>query len=89
MKNPIFITPKGKEYTCIGWASGVPKCNWEWYAFEKVEGCDKVYFGYVMGFENEYGDFSEKELNDNGIKFYKSAKELNEIAPPIGWTKKA
>ena len=86
MNYPVFINPKGTEYTCIAWACGFPKLNWEWYAFE--EEAEGIYFGYVMGFENEYGTFSEAELKENGIKLFKTAKELNEISPPIGWKRK-
>ena len=37
-----------------------PDSNWTWYAVE-FDGKDR-FFGYVKGFENEWGYFSMKEL---------------------------
>ena len=90
MNNPIFISPEGKEYKCLFYASGFPKCTWEWYGFEEEmkEGSDVIYFGYVMGFENEFGSFSTRELKDSGIIGTTDIKELKELMPPIGWTRK-
>jgi len=85
MKYPEYISPEGKVYACIGWACGLPKLNWEWYAFEHLE--EDIYWGYVMGFENEYGSFSIKELSDNGIRFYTEPSDLNQLEPPLGWNK--
>ncbi len=82
---PVFVSPEGKSYKCCGWACGFPKINWEWYAFEDMK--DGTYFGYVMGFENEFGYFSEAELKESGIVLIKDNR-LNDIAPPIGWTRK-
>lgn len=49
---------------------------------------EDIYFGYVMGDEDEWGDFSTSELKENGIKFYTEPKDLQAIMPPQGWTKK-
>ena len=82
---PVFIDPSGSHHTCIAWACGIPKLNWEWYGFEKNG--DDIYYGYVMGFENEWGSFSATELADNEIQLVTDEKSLNEIEPPLGWTK--
>jgi hypothetical protein len=81
---PKFKSPEGKEYTCIGWACDL-RTSWEWYAFELVNKAHDIYFGYVLGFENEWGDFSAQELKENGIKFHTDSEDLNDIMPPIGW----
>ena len=38
-----------------------PMTNWRWYATE-YDPKDKMFFGLVSGFENEWGYFSLKEL---------------------------
>ena len=90
MDNPIFISPEGKEYKCLFYASGFPQCTWEYYGFEedRKDGNGMIYFGYVMGFENEFGYFSTRELKDSGIIGTTNVKELQELMPPEGWTKK-
>jgi len=41
-----------------------------------------------MGFENEFGSFSEKEFVEAGvIPMTKKPKELRELMPPIGFTR--
>jgi hypothetical protein len=40
-----------------------PDSNWTWYATEgEAEADDFIFFGYVFGFEEEWGYFSLKEL---------------------------
>jgi hypothetical protein len=84
MKNPIFVSPDGKLYECLGWAICM-KNSWEWYGFEDVG--NNEYFGFVHGDDDEFGYFSVSELLENGIRFITSAIDLNEIMPPVGWTK--
>ena len=39
--------------------------GWYWFATEAEDTEDgKIYFGFVQGFEEEWGYFSEKELNE-------------------------
>ena len=86
---PIFIDPDGKEHQCIAWAIGLPQINWEWYGFENDPADPDIYFGYVMGVEDEWwGYFSAAELKERGIRLIVDRKSLNEIRPPIGWRKK-
>lgn len=90
MKRVILISPEGREYPLLAW--GICMANsWEWYAFEISERDkdDTIYFGYVMGFENEWGSFSAAELRSVGVELYTSYKDLNAIEPPFGWSKKA
>jgi len=90
MKNkiefPVFVDKEGVGPPCIGWACGMPGSMWEWYFFEKES--DDIYFAYVMGDENEWGKVSINELQAAGIKVIFNAKVLNDIFPPLGWTKK-
>jgi len=81
---PQFKSPNGYTYRCLGWAISL-KNGWEWYALEHVEG--SIFFGFVHGFEDEYGNFDVEELQSNGIKFVDDYKELHQIWPPIGWEK--
>ncbi|PKL40779.1 MAG: hypothetical protein CVV44_03995 [Spirochaetae bacterium HGW-Spirochaetae-1] len=83
MKHPQYKSPKGQVYTCVAWAIDFGRTNWEWYGFEKEDG--NIYFGFVHGFEDEFGYFSADELRENGIKLITDPRELNQIAPPIGW----
>jgi len=40
-----------------------PDANWTWYATEgSAEEDDFIFFGYVIGLENEWGQFSLNEL---------------------------
>jgi len=40
-----------------------PDSNWSWYATEgSPEGDDFIFFGYVIGFEKEWGYFALSEL---------------------------
>lgn len=93
-ENNIHKYPKyhceitGKDYTCILWAQGTN--GWEWFGFELNDKENKLYFGYVMGFENEFGYFSLQELIENGVKIITDPKILHELEPPTGsegWTK--
>lgn len=83
-KCPVFIDNNGKPHACIGYAIDL-RINWEWYAFEDMG--NGIYFGYVMGFENEWGDFSVQELAENNINFTTDPEILNDLMPPIGWKK--
>ena len=38
-----------------------PRSSWSWYATEYLPE-DRVFFGYVVGFENEWGYFSLDEM---------------------------
>jgi len=84
---PIFQM-KGYDtpYRCIGWGNTL-KTGWEWYAFEIVDKENGIYFGYVMGWESEFGNFSAQELAENGIHLELNPKELHSIMPPEGWVK--
>jgi len=84
---PVYKDQYGHEHTIIGWAIGFPRCNWEWFATEKDKECEGIYFGYVMGFEDEWGSFSVDELKENGIRFITNPRELQGLMPPPGWTK--
>ena len=85
MNYPIFIDDNDREHTCILWAISL-KNGWEWYGFED-EG-NGIYFGFVHGFEDEWGTFSTDELTENSVKYYTDPKDLQDIRPPVGWTKK-
>lgn len=40
-----------------------PDANWTWYVIEgEQQEDDYIFFGYVIGFEKEFGYFSLKEL---------------------------
>jgi hypothetical protein len=84
-KFPKFVDEYGKQHTCIGFA--VSGTGWEWFAFED-EG-NGIFFGFVMGFENEWGTFSVEELASCGIPFTQDPDDLNDIMPPEGWSKAA
>ena len=86
---PVFRSPDGTDYSCLFHACH-PQSGWEWYGFELAETEDgvNIYFGYVMGDENEFGYFSDKEIADVGGHITTDPDDLREILPPIDWTKK-
>jgi len=40
-----------------------PDSNWTWYAFD-FEAVSRMFYGYVVGLEKEYGYFSLDELSE-------------------------
>jgi hypothetical protein len=81
---PVFKNEKGSEYKCLAFAVSL-KNGWEWFGFDlEPDGC---YFGFVHGFEDEYGYWSPEELRQNGVRVYTDPTELQDIMPPIGWTR--
>jgi hypothetical protein len=85
---PKYVDPwSNKEHTCIGWAVG-PN-GWEWYLLEVVDKKQHIYYGFVHGDADEFGDVSAKELLENGIQLVVDPKKLQEIMPPVGWKKVA
>lgn len=86
MNYPTFMSPEGKEYKCILFAVSVGS-GWEWFGFEECE--DGEYFGLVQGFETEFGYFHLSELEENNVPVTTNSLQINEIMPPIGWTRKA
>jgi hypothetical protein len=47
--------------------------GWYWFATEKVEedwNGAPLWYGFVQGFDEEFGDFSEAELNGLGSKVW-------------------
>jgi len=84
---PIYIDDFDHEHKILGWASGMPRSNWEWYATKCVDKKEQIYYGFVMGFEYEWGTFSVKELTELGIRFITNPEELNQIMPPPKWRK--
>ena len=76
-----FKSPDEKVYTCV--LHGIHlRSRWEWYGFEQTD--EDTYFGYVQGFENEFGYFSLKELKDNKVSIISNPKP-GDVLPPIGW----
>jgi hypothetical protein len=82
---PVFIDKYKKEHTCYGWGVSLQN-GWEWYAFEPIK--NDIAYGFVHGFEDEWGSFSLKELKEYKVFFTQNPVKLNEIDPPVGWTKK-
>jgi hypothetical protein len=56
-----------------------PWSNWTWYATEgEEEGDDFIFFGYVVGFEREWGYFSLNELQSvNGPAGLKIERDIH------------
>jgi hypothetical protein len=44
-----------------------PFSNWTWYACE-FDPKERIFFGYVIGFEKEWGEFSLTEMEELGIQ---------------------
>lgn len=75
----VMCDKKGNEYKVIRWI--LMRNFWEYYITE-IDG-DTTY-GYVMGFENEWGYSSLSEKVGYTLEDA-SGDKLNEIAPPIGF----
>ena len=57
----LFIDAFGERYKVLkGWES---MTGWYWFATELND--DGVHFGFVQGFEEEFGYFSEEELKSS------------------------
>lgn len=88
---PVFIDPSGKEFTCILYGVDIISgSGFEYYGFEVSEQTDedKLYFGYMETETAEMGYFGLSELEESGICIYDKPYQINQIKPPIGWTKK-
>lgn len=86
-KFPVFkMKEDGPTYRCIAWANSL-KIGWEWFSFDIIDKNEAIYYGFVHGNYDEFGNFSAKELAENGISFITDPKELHNIMPPIGWEK--
>lgn len=55
-----------------------PGSNWVWYVTEgEPQGEDFIFFGYVIGFESEWGYFSLRELEEvrvNGLSIERNLR---------------
>lgn len=62
-----------------------PDSNWVWYATEgSPEGEDFIFFGYVIGFEREWGYFALSELTTaRGPSGVKIERDLHFQAMPL------
>ena len=61
-KLPPLYSQDGKGDDAIAYAKFFDPCSsWTWYATE-YDPENKIFYGYVAGFENEYGTFSLTEL---------------------------
>lgn len=55
-----------------------PECNWTWFVTEgEVQGDDFIFFGFVVGFEEEWGYFSLQELEEINIRGQKIERDLD------------
>ena len=57
---------------------------WEYYILEDeyYDNADDIQFAFVMGFENEFGDISRKEIDPYIVS---KTRNLNEVMPPEGF----
>ncbi len=54
-----------------------PAGNWTWFVTEgEPEGADFMFFGYVIGFEKEWGYFSLRELEEVEVYGLKVERDL-------------
>lgn len=60
---PALYSQEGAEDPMVYAKFFTPDSNWTWYVTEgSQEGDDFIFFGYVFGFEGEWGYFSLNEL---------------------------
>ncbi len=60
---PKLYTQDGNRDPVVQVKFFTPDSNWTWYATEgEAEESDFVFFGYVFGFEEEWGYFTLNEL---------------------------
>jgi hypothetical protein len=62
-----------------------PLTSWTWYATEYFPQ-DKIFFGYVCGDFNEWGDFSLEEMEEAEVErdLYFTKKTLSEVLKKDG-----
>ncbi len=55
-----------------------PAADWTWFVTEgEQEGDDFVFFGFVVGFEEEWGYFTLNELQNINIQLLKVERDLH------------
>ena len=60
---PALYAQEGIQDPIVHIRYFTPDSNWTWYATEgSPEGEDFIFFGYVVGFEEEWGYFALSEL---------------------------
>lgn len=78
---PKMYSQDGKGFDAIVYAHYFhPLSNWDWYATE-YDPEYKEFFGYVCGFQNEWGSFSLTEMEGIGLlerDLYWTPKPLRE-----------
>jgi hypothetical protein len=61
---PPLYSQEGVEDKTIHCKYFTPDSSWTWYVIEgSPEGDDFIFFGYVIGFEKEWGNFALSELS--------------------------
>lgn len=59
-----------------------PLSNWDWYGIE-YDREERLFFGYVKGFENEFGYFSLDELESVSVRGLKIERDLYWTPKPL------
>jgi len=63
---PALYAQEGNPDPVVHLKFFTPDSSWTWYATEgSPEGDDFIFFGYVIGFEREWGYFSLTELTQS------------------------
>lgn len=63
---PALCAQEGNPDPVVHIKFFTPDSNWTWYATEgSAEEDDFIFFGYVIGFEREWGYFSLSELTES------------------------
>ena len=63
---PALYAQEGNPDPVVHIKFFTPDSNWTWYATEgSAEEDDFIFFGYVIGFEREWGYFSLSELTES------------------------
>ncbi|MFZ1700887.1 MAG: DUF2958 domain-containing protein [Pyrinomonadaceae bacterium] len=86
---PAFRTQEFEKDPLVYAVFFFPGSGWTWFVTEgQPEGDDFVFFGYVIGFESEWGYFTLRELEEVDIHGMKIEK-INDFVPtPISDLKK-
>ena len=69
---PLYYHEDSKEEMVFYAKLYAPENNWTWYIAE-LDKKDLIAFGYVVGFESEYGEFSLREISELQVEIKRDA----------------
>lgn len=75
---PKLYRQEGTENPVVYLKFFFPAADWTWFVTEgQAEGSDFIFYGYVIGFESEWGYFSLRELEAVNVHHLTVERDLD------------